>query len=400
MINQEKIYNFVQNIEILNHSNYEKIIGRIFTEFKGEWLDKVIVSYLIYEKFNKEYEDFIELTKETLKANRPFPDYYFQKDFIQIIEELIPFFDNEPKLFQFIIPLHPYSLTCLYKAKGTSHIFDHYKEELIKDTESYTNALIEYKLIPENLFGVLYYEDESSFQLKVNSEFYNGVFYRFDLDKLDYRCDFIPELVFYTKEELSHQLEYNLSNNKENMHPPIPKEITKKMIPVSIHLGGGFVWYKLSLKGNNRDISLPLNIDFAEIIEGVVTLDPLSLFKVLNAKEEFKDAEEIAQRLKTKKNHSLCEILDEYYNEKYQNIEGMKIKGSEIYKSFINSDDFIISENELDRFNHLIQSYNISPDKVNFIIFYERLSNKIPTITKPILGIQKLLGKLKDKIKI
>lgn len=395
MINEEKIYNFVQNIEILNHSNYEKIIGRIFTEFKGFWLDKVIVSYLIYEKFNKEYEDFIELTKETLKANRPFPDYYFQKDFIAIIEALIPLFSTDPKLFQFIIPLHPYSLTCLYKAKSASHIFDYYKEELIKEPESYTNALIEYKLLPENLFGVLYYENDTDFQLKVNSEFYNSVFYRFDLNKIEYRCDFIPELVFYTKEELSH----HLTENKGNIHPPIIKEINKKMIPVNINLGGGVVWYKLNLKGNNRDISLPLNIDFAEIIEGVVTLDPLSLFKVLNAKEEFKDAEEIVSRLKNKKNHSLCEILDAYYNEKYENIEGMKIKGSEIYKSFINSDDFIISENELDRFNHLIQSYNISPDKVNFIIFYERLKNKIPTITKPILGVQKLLGKLKEKMK-
>ena len=393
MINYNKISNFVNNIEFLSHSNYESILGKIFSEFKGdEWLSRVIVSFMLYEKFNKEYEVFIEATKDSLNAHRPFPEIS-HNELIDIIDQVIPYFDSNPKLFEYIVPIHPYSLISLYKAKGTTHIFDYYLEQLKERPEYLTEELLKYNLYPEQLYGVINFTDEDSFNLTLNSSFYNSVFYRFGFEKLDRRQDFLPKMAFYSNERLKQEMNYNLSDDKDFLYDPKLKSIKGKMLPVVVSIKNGMVWYSLHLR-EKHNLDIPVDIDLKEALEGAVLLDALSIFKMINLKESFKDAESIALLIKNKKNKTLLEIFKDYYEEKYEDQNEVSINGSEIYKSFINSDDFVIEKEEVEEFNRLISEYNIEPDKVNFLLFYKRLKDEVPIIVKPVVSIKKLINKI------
>lgn len=397
MLNQNKVSNFVNNIEFLSHENYQQVLGQIITEFKSdEWLGRAIVCFLIYEKFDCQYDVFIETTKDTLNSHRTFPNLASHDTFIEIIYNTLPYYDINPKLFEYIVPIHPYSLICLYKAKGTSHIFDDYLKKLQDRPEYLTDELFKNNLFPKKLYGVIHFTDEENFSLTLNSSFYNSIFYRFQFNTLDYRQDFLPKKAFFSRELLNQELNYELSVDKEYLHIPKLESIKGKMLPVIVNLSGGLVWYSLNLR-NKHELDIPLDIDLAEVLEGAISLDPLTLFKMINIKESFKDADKISEIIQTKKNRTLREIFTEYYNEKYLEKGEVKINGTEIYKSFINSDDFIISKAEISLFNQLIQEQNLEPDKVKFLLFYNRMLDQVPTIAKPVVKLKKVINKILKK---
>ena len=396
MINIDKISNFINNIEFISHNDYEKTLAQIFTEFKGdEWLSRVIVSYLLYEKFDKQYEVFIESTKDTLSYNRPFPNIKYE-NFTEIIENAKFYYEENPNLFKYIVPVHPFSLICLYKAQGVTHILEDYLQLLSDRPDYLTDELLKFNLFPEKLYGVITLKDNDNFSLNLNSEYYNSIFYKFKFNELDFRKDFIPKTALYSREVLNQEINYEFSTDKTYLHKPQEINLEGKMLPVVVKIKAGIVWFSLDIKEKHK-VEIPIDVDIMEVIEGVVTMEALAFFKVVNLKESFVDAESISILIKNKKNKELKDIFSDYYNEKYDKYEEVKINGTEIYKSFINSDDFVIEKGEVQKFNRLIQEYNISADKAKFLLFYSRLKNEVPMIAKPIIEIKKLIKSIYPK---
>lgn len=393
MINIDKITKFINNIEYVTHMDYEKVFAQIYENFKGdEWLSRTIVSFLLYEKFDEDYDIFIETAKDSLKHNRPFPTIE-ENLFIEIIENVIDYFYTNPKLFEYIVPIHPYSLICLYKAKGTSEIFNDYLDKLKERDNGLYADLLQYNLIPEKVFGVITFENEEDFSLILNDENYNAIYYRFQFDQLDYQKDFLPKMAFYSQALLKQEINYASSLNKSYLHKPIDSSIKGKILPVMMKIRNEEIWFSLHVR-EKHNLELPVDFDLKEALEGVLTLEPLAVFKMINLKDSFVDAESIAQLIQTKKNRSLKLIFNDYYQDKYKDQPEIKINGCEIYQSFIDSDDFIIQKNELIDFTQMIPEMNISPDKAKYILFYKRMKKEVPMLTKPIINIKKLVKKI------
>lgn len=394
-----KVLNFLDNTEFLNHTNYEQKLGQIFVEFCGEqWVERFCVLYLMYYKFDQKYPVFLEQAKETVLSNRP--DIKSKEaipEIIKLLDQVGCMYNKHPMIVRYLIPSNVISLLALKQHKGFPEIFDDYLNYMMEDKEKFVNQLIEYNILGAKCSAVLNYQDVNTFEININNTEKNSIFYSFRLNELDYHKDFLENLAVRTKIEKEHLIQYQNSENKQPLYPPNEINFNNLTLPVVLKFGKGMVWISLDMVETHKN-QIPLDFDIAEVIEGAVLLDPLNIFKIINKKEKFKDMADIIKIIGSKKNKPLSTILKEYYENKYIDKREFKVDGYQIYKSFIQSEDSKIAKCELSRFNELIHVNNLNADKAKFILFYERMSESVPSITKPLILVSEQLDKLRDKL--
>lgn len=388
-------FEFIQHHEIIGSPlNYENIRNKIYHDFSHSWPLKALTLLLI--GYRDDIPAFIDWGKEILQNHPLNPDS--KEEYHQILLSL----NNhkvDPKIVKCFAPKSVAMVKFLNKHKLFSFLIEEYVELFLKDKVRLTEELNINGIFPQKVKACAYFHTEESFDLKLGNTSLDNLFHTFKLNNLEYILDFIPTLCMYNEEEKEQLSQYTNSETKDYLYPPIAKNIRGLILPVNLSFQDGRI-YICSEVINNQKIASSIQIDISQPIESMLTLslDPLLLFKILNEKENFTDAEQISKIIFTSKNKPLSKIIIDYYNNKYKENPRISIDGAAIYSSFLTSKESCIVANELIKFNLLIQEHSLNEDKAKFIIFYERMYQDIPPIIKQIIDLKKWGKKIIDPV--